>query len=85
MRFPGKRMAISLVSIFLFDICQVKPASVFSHSKLLKTIVLCYHFGMQNHLSFWKNYNKACLLTLPHDLTLFILGEKFLLKKSRSL
>ena len=71
-------MAISLVSIFLFDICQVKSTSVFGHSKLLETIVLCNHFGMQSHRSFWKNYNKACLLTLPHDPALFILGEKFL-------
>lgn len=74
-------MAISLVSIFSFDICQVKPTLVFSHFKLLNTISLCYHFGMQNHRSFWENYNKAGLITLSHDPALSISQEKIPIRK----
>lgn len=59
MRFPGKSLAISLLSMFLFDICQLKPIFVLSYSKLLKTIIFLLFFWNAKPMIFLETLQQS--------------------------
>lgn len=76
MRFPGKSLAISLLPIFLFDICQLKPTFVFHYSNLLKSIIFLLFFWNAKPTIFLKTLQQSMYDQPFPDPALSIQGEK---------
>lgn len=71
MRFPRKKLATSLLSVFLFDTCQLKPTFVFSYSKLLKTIIFVLFFLECKTIDLTEN------ITIKHVWSTFLMTQLY--------